>query len=57
MPKLYDLAESVETLAASQIPMYHPELATARIKYVFVDKGSLKNGRPVAALSSALGER
>lgn len=47
MPKVYGNAESVETLAKNLIPMYHPELATARVKYVFVDKASTKSGKPV----------
>jgi hypothetical protein len=29
------------------LPTFHPELATARIKYILVDKGSQKGGRPV----------
>ena len=48
MPKLYSSAESVEAVAQYLIPNYHPELATARIRYIFVDKASQKNGRPVA---------
>jgi hypothetical protein len=47
MPKVYATAENVEKEALSLIPMYHPELATARFKYVFVDKASMKNGKPV----------
>lgn len=47
MPKLYSSAESVEAVAQHLIPMYHPELATARIKYINVDKASAKNGRPI----------
>ena len=47
MPKLYSSAESVEAVASNLIPMYHPEIATARIKYLFVDKASTKGGRPV----------
>lgn len=45
MAKTYSTAESAETIAQHLIPMYHPELATARIKYISVDKGSTKNGR------------
>jgi hypothetical protein len=48
MSKLYSFAESVEMFAQRLIPMYHPELATARIKYLFVDKASMKGGRPVS---------
>ena len=47
MPKMYSSAESVEAVAQTLIPMYHPEIATARVKYTFVDKASVKNGRPV----------
>jgi hypothetical protein len=47
MPKVYASAENVEKEAMSLIPVYHPELATARCKYVFVDKASQKNGKPV----------
>jgi len=47
MPKVYSEAETVETLAKPLIAPFHPELATARIKYVYVDKGSMKAGRPV----------
>lgn len=47
MPKVYGSAESVEDVAKNLIPMYHPELATARIKYVFVDKASMKGGKPL----------
>lgn len=48
MPKLYSTAESVEAVAQQLIPLYHPELATARIRYIYVDKASAKNGKPVA---------
>lgn len=47
MPKIYATAESVEAVAKQLIPTFHPELASARILYVFVDKASMKNGRPV----------
>lgn len=47
MPKVYASAENVEKEALGLIPVYHPELATARFKYVFVDKASMKNGKPV----------
>jgi len=47
MPRLYGQAESVEQIATNLLPTYHAELATARMQYVFVDKGSLKNGQPV----------
>ncbi len=47
MSKVYAEAENVEKEAMSLIPMYHPELAEARFKFVFVDKASMKNGKPV----------
>lgn len=47
MPKVYDRSESVEELAQQLIPTFHPELATARMIYTCVDKGSSKNGRPL----------
>jgi hypothetical protein len=47
MSKVYADAENVENEAKGLIPLYHPELATARFKYVFVDKASVKNGKPV----------
>lgn len=47
MSKTYADAESVQTYAQRIIPTYHPELATARIRYIFVDKASMKSGRPV----------
>jgi hypothetical protein len=47
MSKIYALAESVTTIAQRILSTYHPELATARIQYLFVEKASMKNGRPV----------
>jgi hypothetical protein len=48
MPKkVYGGADSVQEIAESLIPAYHPEIATARIEYVFVSEASKKNGRPV----------
>jgi len=47
MAKLYGPAETVEEIALRLIPTYHPELATARIVYIFVDKASKKAGRSV----------
>ncbi len=54
MPKTYSEAESVEILAKALIPSYHPELVTARLKYVFVDKASMKSGRPVLGKAKKL---
>lgn len=47
MPKEYTTAESIEAIAQAILPTFHAELATARIQYVFVDKASMKNGRPI----------
>lgn len=47
MPGVFATAEIVEDFAKRLIPAYHPELATARIAYVFAEKASMKNGRPV----------
>lgn len=43
----YGTAELVEDLAMRLIPHFHPELATARIKYIWVETASMKSGRPV----------
>lgn len=45
MAKDFSVAETVETIANGLIPNYHPELADARILYVFTDKAGTKNGR------------
>lgn len=55
MPKTFDTADSVESIAHSLIPNYHPELATARIQYVFVSEASKKNGRDVPGKVQKLG--
>ncbi len=40
-------SESVEAQAKKILELHHADLATARIKYVFVDKASMRGGRPV----------
>ncbi len=55
MPRIYGLAETVEQIATSILPTYHSELATARIKYIFVDKASAKNGKPVLGKARKMG--
>lgn len=47
MPQIFDYAELVEQMANNLIPQYHPELAGARIKYVFQEKASKKGGKIV----------
>jgi hypothetical protein len=43
----YTEAEAVELLARELLPVHHPEIASANIKFVFRTKASSKNGRPV----------
>ena len=47
MAREYGPAESVEEIAKRLIPTYHPEIASARIVYIFVDKASKKSGKLV----------
>lgn len=51
MAKVYGMADTVEEIAKKLIPTYHAELATAEIRYVFVDKASMKSGRPILGKS------
>lgn len=41
----YSPAESVQAVAQSLMATYHPELATARISYLFIDRVPKKGGR------------
>ena len=52
MPKEYYEAEAVQNIASGLIPAYHPELATARIGYVFVSAPSKKGGRELFGTAS-----
>lgn len=45
MPAAYSPAESVQAVAQSLMATYHPELATARIAYMFIDRVPKKGGR------------
>lgn len=47
MPKEYSSGEIVEQIAQRLLGTFHTELATARIKYVMVDKAGMKNGIPI----------
>jgi hypothetical protein len=47
MAQTYENAESVETLANSLIPTHHPELATAKVRYIFKEKAGSKGGKVV----------
>jgi Putative phage metallopeptidase len=45
MPRIYSESDTLMRIAQGLIPNHHPELASARIKYLFVDKGASKGGR------------
>lgn len=47
MPNDLHPAEAVEELANSLLANYHPELSTARLKYLFTEKAANKGGRPI----------
>lgn len=47
MAKTYEPGNAMEQIATNLISNYHAELATAAIMWVFVDKASSKNGKPV----------
>jgi hypothetical protein len=47
MPQSFFDAESVVEIAERLVSQYHPELATARIKYLFQEKAGKKGGKPV----------
>ena len=53
----YSEAEVVQGIAASLIPTQHPELAGARIGYLYIDKVPQKGGREVAGKASKVGGR
>lgn len=45
--KHYMDAEAVQEIATKLIQSYHSELATARIRYIFVDRGSKKGAKTI----------
>lgn len=47
MSRVYSEANSVEAVAKNLIANYHAHLGTARIRFVFTDKGGKKGGREV----------
>lgn len=47
----YSAAESVQSIAQSLMATYHPELATARIAYLFIDRVPKKGGRELLGKS------
>lgn len=54
MPKTYSEAETIENMAGNLIANFHPELASARIFYVFVSEASKKGGQEVLGKSKKL---
>lgn len=54
MGRIFSESETLERIATRLIPNHHPELATARIKYLFVDKGASKGGRELYGKASKL---
>lgn len=58
MSKVYSDAQTVEAVAKGIVPNFHAHLATARIRYIFVDKAGKKGGQEqygkVQKLSGAL---
>ncbi len=47
MPQSFSEAEPVEQIAQQLIASYHPELATARIKFIFQEKAGKKGGKVI----------
>jgi hypothetical protein len=47
MSTLYGEAEEAEKIAQNLIANFHPELATARFRFLFKEKASKKGGKPV----------
>lgn len=47
MAQTYENAEGVEAIATQLIGTHHPELATARFRYVFKEKAGKKGGKTV----------
>jgi len=44
----FDDAQSVQRMAESLISTYHPDLATARIRFIFTEKAGMKGGNELA---------
>lgn len=57
MPTIYSEAESVQKIAEGLIANYHPELADAKFRFLFKDKVSKKNGRPVMGTVAKMNDR
>lgn len=57
MAKRYEPAESVEAIAKSLIPSHHPELASARMSFLFMDQTARKGGRELWGKSTKVSGR
>lgn len=53
----YESADSVEAMASSIIGTHHPELASANITYLFMDKTPSKGGRDVPGKATKVSGR
>lgn len=51
MPQSYSMAEVVEEVAQDLITQYHPDLVTARIKFLFQEFAGKKNGKVIAGVA------
>jgi hypothetical protein len=54
--KVYGEADEVRDIAMQLIPTYHPELASATIRYIWVSEASKKNGKPLLAKASKVSD-
>jgi len=57
MGTVYGEAEEVEKIASRLIANYHPELASARFRFLFKDKASKKGGRPVMGTINKMSDK
>jgi hypothetical protein len=48
MPLLFDDSEAVEAIAAKLIPEHHPDLATAKIRYICRNLAAKKSGKKIS---------
>ena len=55
MARTYEAGDSIESVANGLIPQYHPELTSARMEYIFVDKASKKSGKEVLGVARKVG--
>jgi len=55
MARTYESGDSIESVANGLIPQYHPELTSARMEYIFVDKASKKSGKEVLGVAKKVG--